>query len=460
MMKFLALTKAMHGVDKMSWNGVPGEIMKKLVLGLLFALAPLLTAQAPPSQEVVLSASAGSKLGIALPFPKVSGVPEATVNKEFHEVLTKDLDEAGPFAVIQKNLPAAQDPASYKAWAATGTEWLLTTTINRGAGGDLEVMIQVVDVMASQSKTVKAVVSKRYTGRDGALRRIAHRISDDLMARLTGEQGVASTRVVFVKETGRGVKEIYQVDRDGANAFPVTSFRSLTISPTVAADGRLAYVTYKGGSPEIWGQRVPGGPQVKLYPLGGKTVGHCFCPSWSPDGRRLALVEGDRRGNTDIVVLDVASGRVRRLTDSNCINTDPSWNPAGTQLAFTSDREGGPQVFLMGEDGSNVRRLTQEGTYNTSPAWSPSGSMVAYVSRFEGKFDLFVYKLGEGKSYQITTGVSSSESPSWSPDERRIVFSSGSRGGMQLYTTDLSGNTLRKLVNLEGCQSPKWTRSR
>jgi len=432
--------------------------MKIFVLGLLFALVPLLAAQAPPSQEVVLSASAGSKLGIAVPFPRVGGMSEGTVRTEFHEVLNKDLEEAGPFSVVQKNLPGATDPASYPAWAATGTEWLLTTGITRSGAGDLEVMIQVVDVLG-QSKNVKAVFSKRYTGKDGALRRIAHRISDDLMARLTGESGVASTRIVFVKETGRGLKEIYQVDRDGASPHPLTAYKSLTISPAVAADGRLAYVTYKGGAPEIWGQRVPGGPQVKLYPL-GKSEGHCFCPAWSPDGRRLALVQGDRRGNTDIVVLDVASGKVRRLTDSNCINTDPSWNPAGNQLAFTSDREGGPQVFLMGDDGSNVRRLTREGSYNASPAWSPQGSMIAYVSRFEGKFDLFVYKLGEGKSYQITTGIASSESPSWSPDERRIVFSSGSRGGMQLYTTDLSGNTWRKLINLDGCQSPKWTRSR
>lgn len=435
--------------------------MKRFVLGLVMAFASVLWAQAPPSQEVVLSASAGSKLGVAFPSPKVVGVPEATVTKEFHSVLLKDLEEAGPFGVIQNHLPATTDPSSYKAWVESGTEWLLVTSINRSTAGDLEVQLQVVDVMAAQTKSAKtAVFSKRYTGKDGALRHIAHRISDDLMSRLTGEQGVASTRIVFVREAGRGIKELYEVDRDGANAKPLTHYRSLSISPTVAADGRVAYVTYKGGGPEIWGQRVPGGPHVKLYPPAGKPGGHSYCPAWSPDGRRLALVQGDRRGNTDIMVLDLASGRVRRLTDSNCINTDPTWNPAGTQLAFTSDREGGPQVFLMGDDGSNVRRLTREGNYNGSPAWSPSGSMIAYVSRFEGKFDLFVYKLGEGKSYQITTGIASSESPSWSPDERRIVFTSGSRGGMQLYTTDLSGNTLRKLVNFDGCQSPKWTRSR
>jgi TolB protein len=436
--------------------------MKRFVLGLMMALAPLvLPAQAPPDQEVVLSTSAGSKLGIAIPFPNLSGMAEATVRSDFHAVLTRDLEEAGPFAVIQKGLPAGTDPSSYKAWTETGAQWLAVTTVARNAGG-VEVTLQVLDVMTAQAKGgAKAVFAKRYTGKEGALRRIAHRIADDLMARLTGEPGVSGTRIVFVHQVARGVKEIYQVDRDGSNVAALTAFRSLTLSPTVAPDGRLAYVTYKGGTPEIWGQRTPGGPQVRLYPnAAGKVEGHCYCPAWSPDGRRLAFVQGDRRGNTDIMMLDLAGGRVRRLTDSNCINTDPSWNPAGTQLAFTSDREGGPQVFLMGDDGSNVRRLTQEGTYNASPAWSPSGSMIAYVSRFEGKFDLFVYKLAEGKSYQITTGVASSESPSWSPDERRIVFSSGSRGGMQLYTTDLSGNSLVKLINLDGCQSPKWTRAR
>ncbi|MDP2875620.1 MAG: hypothetical protein Q8O00_05495, partial [Holophaga sp.] len=292
------------------------------------------------------------------------------------------------------------------------------------------------------------------------LRRIAHSLADDLVARLTGEKGVAATRVVFIRQLSPLIKEVFQIDRDGSSPVQLTHHKSLTLSPTVALDGRLAYMTYKGGPPEIWGQTKPGGPFEKLFPAKGGPQGPCTTPVWSPNGKRLAFVQGDKRGNTDIMVLDVGTGRVRRLTDSNCINTEPTWNPAGTQIAFTSDREGTPQVYLMEEDGSNVRRLTVEGAYNGSASWSPTGSMIAYVSRFEGKFDLFVYKLGEGKSYQITTGVSSSESPDWSPDERRLVFSSGSLGGMQLYTTDLSGNTLRRLTEFSGCQSPKWTRSR
>jgi TolB protein len=438
--------------------GLIGNALKRVILGLGLIVAPAAWGQTPKTQEVILEASAGSKLGIAVAPSQATGVADAKVGTEFHDVLVKDLDEAGPFAIIRS---ATTDPANYKAWVDAGTEWLLTTTLSRTADGRIELKAQVTDVKAAQDKKARAsVFTKVYAGKEAALRRMAHKLADDLISRLTGQAGVASTCVVFVRQISPGVKELYQMDRDGANVLPITSYRSLTLSPSVAPDGRVAFVTYKGGAPEIWGQRTVDGPNVKLYPPSGKAEGHCFCPVWSPDGRRLALVQGDRRGNTDIVVLDVPTGKVRRLTDSNCINTDPSWNPAGTQLAFTSDREGNPQVYLMEEDGSNVRRLTREGNYNGSPAWSPSGSMIAYVSRFEGKFDLFVYKLGDGKSYQITTGVASSESPSWSPDERRLVFTSGSRGGMQLYTTDLSGNTLRKLTPFDGCQSPKWCRSR
>jgi len=428
--------------------------MKRWMLGLLFGACSLLWAQAP-NQEVVLSASAGSKVGIALPAPMVEGLDGALVNRELRDVVLRDLEDAGPFAVLRNALPTSTEPASFPSWVQTGTDWLLIGRVARAMPSGVEVLLQVVDV-----KSGKSVFNKKYSGKETALRRMAHTISDDLVARLTGERGVATSRIVFVRQLAPGVKELFQVDRDGANLLQLTRHGSLTLSPTIGMDGRIAYMTYKGGAPEIWGQMTPGGPQVKLYPRPGSPSGHCFAPTWSPDGKRLALVQGDRRGNSDIVVLEVGSGRVRRLTDSNCINTEPSWNPAGTQLAFTSDREGSPQVYLMQDDGSNVRKLTQEGGYNASPSWSPNGAMIAYVSRFEGKFDLFVYKLGEGKSYQVTTGVASSESPAWSPDESRLVFSSGSRGGMQLYTTDLSGNTLRRLTEFSGCQSPRWTRTR
>ncbi|MDP1831375.1 MAG: hypothetical protein Q8K67_04905 [Geothrix sp.] len=422
-----------------------------LIRTFLCALAvPGLFAQ---QTEVVLSATSSAKLVLAMTSPKVTGLDEAKVGTEFTAVLKRDLDETGVIAMLQEGLPA--DAAPVKAWKEAGAQWLLSTRFSRAANGDLQLEASALDTAAE-----KGVFTRTYNAnRIVPLRHLAHYLADDLVGRLTGEKGVASSRIVFVRQLSPGVKEIFQVDRDGAGLVQLTRHGSLTLSPTVAPDGRLAYVTYKGGAPEIWGQRRKDGPHEKFYPLTG-AGGMVSTPVWSPDGKRLAFVQGDRRGNSDIMVLDLLTGRARRLTDGNGISTEPSWNPQGTQIAFTSDREGGPQVFLMQDDGSNLRRLTGEGLYNASPAWSPNGAMVAYVSRFEGKFDLFVYKLGEGKAYQITTGVSTSESPAWSPDERRLVFTSNRFGSSQLFTTDLSGRQIVRLTELSACQSPRWLRGR
>ncbi|MBI1752290.1 MAG: PD40 domain-containing protein [Acidobacteria bacterium] len=430
---------------------MPRFFIRTFLLALAASwLVPGLRAQ---QTEVVLSATSSAKLVLGMTSPKISGLDAATVASDFTAVLRKDLDETGVIAVLAERLPADGAPA--KAWKEAGAQWLLNAKLTKAANGDLQMEASAVDTSAE-----KGVFTRTYNANKIVpLRYLAHYLADDLVGRLTGEKGVASSRILFVRQVSPGVKEIFQVDRDGAGLVQLTRHGSLTLAPSLASDGRLAYITYKGGAPEIWGQRRKDGPHEKFYPTTA-AGGMLSSPVWSPDGKRLAFVQGDRRGNSDIMVLDVASGRARRLTDGTGINTEPSWNPNGNQIAFTSDREGGPQVFLMQDDGSNLRRLTAEGLYNASPAWSPNGAMIAYVSRFEGKFDLFVYKLGEGKAYQITTGVSTSESPAWSPDERLLVFTSNRFGPLQLFTTDLSGRQIRRLTELPGCQSPRWIRGR
>ena len=425
--------------------------MKRWLLACCSVLHGALRAGTHPGSR--LSASAGSKVAVAMPDPQSSGVDAGLVDRELKGVVLADLEDAGPVCRRQEVL------------ARLGGGFLLSSLgggrhgLAAGLPRDLHFHLGRGGRPAGRGREVgQGRVQQEILGKDGRLAQDgAHHL------RRSGGQahrarGVATSRIVFVRQLAPGVKDLFQVDRDGANLLQLTDHKSLTLSPTVAPDGRIAYVTYKGGAPEIWGQLKSGGPHVKIYPRSGSPEGHCFAPRWSPDGKRMALVQGDRRGNSDIVVLDLETGRVRRLTDSNCINTEPSWNPAGTQIAFTRTAKARPR--------STSWRMTVQrpqahprGNYNASPAWSPGGSMIAYVSASKQVRPLRL-QARRRKSYQVTTGVASSESPAWSPDERRIVFSSGSRGGMQIYTTDLSGNTLRKLTGFAGCQSPTWTRTR
>jgi TolB protein len=285
-------------------------------------------------------------------------------------------------------------------------------------------------------------------------------VADAIEEFLTGTPGVSNSRVVFCREESPGVKEIYQADRDGSNMVKLTSHRTLTMSPTVARDGRLAYLSYLP-APAIWGQRAPGGPHVRLYPLADSAGFSVYTPVWSPDGGRMAFVQTNGKGEADIMLLNVETGMVRRLTGLSGINSEMCWNPAGNRIAFTSDRDGSVQIYTMDDDGTGVRRLDLGGSYNSSPAWSPDGSMLAYVSRLDNdSFDIFVYRFGEPYPFQITTGLDSSENPAWSPDSRQLMFSSTRAGRNRLYVTDLSGGRVEPALDQTGCQQPVWVRGR
>ncbi|MDR2697346.1 MAG: hypothetical protein LBB40_02600 [Holophagales bacterium] len=422
-------------------------------LVLIAANALNLLAQEPPRTEIELSATA-RKIAIAAPPAQVVDLINDQVQREYAETLRRDLEGIGAVTVLRNDLPSSTSSDSFSLWLEAGCDWLLTSKVSQTSRDSVAVEAVVYDV-----KSGKRVTSITQNGNTSSYRRLAHMVADAFEEFLTGTPGVANSRIIYCREDAPGVKEIYQADKDGTNIIKLTNHKTLTMSPTVTRDGRLAYLSYRP-MPAIWGQKVPGGPHVRLYPLSDNVGFNVYTPVWSPDGSRIAFVRTDGKGNADIMLLEVATDRTKRLTSMEGLNSEICWNPAGNRIAFISDRSGSPQIYLMDDDGTNVRSLSIGGSYNSSPAWSPDGSMIAFVSRFEDNFDLFVYKLSDQTPYQINTGFTNSESPAWSPDSRQIIFSSTREGRNRLYITDLSGNRVERALEQTGCQQPVWVRSR
>jgi serine/threonine-protein kinase len=90
----------------------------------------------------------------------------------------------------------------------------------------------------------------------------------------------------------------------------------------------------------------------------------------SPDGTRVA-VGIDDSGNSDIWILDLATGKMTRLTDKPGIDALPIWTPDG-RIVFTSDRDGKgvPNLYIVNADGLPpvVSRLTT----SASKQWATS----------------------------------------------------------------------------------------
>jgi Tol biopolymer transport system component len=69
------------------------------------------------------------------------------------------------------------------------------------------------------------------------------------------------------------------------------------------------------------------------------------CPTWSPDGEKIAF-SSYRSGNWDIWVVPVVGGAPVQLTTHSADDYCPAWSPDGTQIAFHSDRSGNYDIWV------------------------------------------------------------------------------------------------------------------
>lgn len=302
------------------------------------------------------------------------------------------------------------------------------------------------------SNSRRTLAQKTYNGCRENLRLLVHSLADDIVTILTGEKGIAKSRIAFTARTGES-KEIFFMDFDGTNARQLTATGSLNLTPAWSHDARLlALTSYQNHNPNLLLVDVVSGKITRHF----QTAGLQTAPAWSPDGDQIAFTS-THEGNAEIYVMNAEGKRVRRLTHHPSVDSSPTWSPTGRELAFTSDRLGNPQIFIMDAEGSNVRRLTLEGNYNDSPAWSPKGDKIAFVSRIAGHFNIMTIDVTGENLMQLTAEAGSNEDPAWSPDGYRIVFSSTRSGGSDIYSMEWNGQNVRRLTHKGTCTSPAWS---
>lgn len=113
-------------------------------------------------------------------------------------------------------------------------------------------------------------------------------------------------------------------------------------------------------------------------------------PSWSPDGASIAAERRRLGGPSEIVIVDVATRRVRVLVSSERgRNVGPMWLPDRSAILFSSDRDGAPFRIYAAEVATGaVRRLLGTGAGAQFPALSPDGHQLVFVGYTADGYDL------------------------------------------------------------------------
>src|SRR5262245_42263256 len=155
-----------------------------------------------------------------------AGPSAEAVAQEAHDVARRDFDLCGVFQVTDVTPLQGKLNADPSQSGSVRVEGLVEV---KGSG--FQFVGEVLDL-----GTAESVFKRSYPFARADVRATMHRFNDDVLEALTGERGIAETRIAFVRHSGK-YKEIWVADYDGQNARQLTHDRSIALSPAWAPWG-------------------------------------------------------------------------------------------------------------------------------------------------------------------------------------------------------------------------------
>ncbi len=276
------------------------------------------------------------------------------------------------------------------------------------------------------------------------------------------------------------------------------TFLTLAIGRIITGDGQIAFISSRDGDYKIYLIDVQ---RTLTQKLSDRVVLNC-CISWSPDGQQISFMM--RVGlNNEIFLLDIATGRIRRITENSgtvqnsvewspdnqhilVISADgsdrglykidvtnaerqpfnihsaygltPHWSPDGQHIVFVMGKHGqqantaigqgnDTDIYVTDDAGEEARVLTAGDATNLQPGWSPDGTRLAYISIHEKTVQIDVIQTDGDNARQITTSTKQKWGPVWSPDGKEIAFLGNENGLVEIYVVNVESGEERRLTN-------------
>ena len=329
------------------------------------------------------------------------------------------------------------------------------------------------------------------------------RVGDPQLSR--DGRNVAFVRTTTDLESGKRNADIWLVPADGsAPPRALTRHEKSDSAPRFSPDGtRLAFISSRGGTPQVYLLDLAGGDPQRLTDL---SAGASDPLIWSPDGHRVAFISEVRPECADeacnkkkneeaekdpvkvhrltrllhrhwdeyregirhhVFVADASSGAAIDVTpgdfDSPTVQYEDNaiaFSPDGKEIAFVSNRDGNDReawstnmdVWVVAATGGTAEKITNNPAADVTPVWSPNGKSLAVRAQRRAGFeadrwylDLYDRKSKTKKTVFENPDLSVSEF-AFSPDGRSIWFTAEKEARENLFVVDALGGTPREIV--------------
>lgn len=243
-------------------------------------------------------------------------------------------------------------------------------------------------------------------------------------------------------------------------AFPITEHSRC---PTVAADGTLTYVEYRGPPPRQqleWLDRRG----EKTEAIGQPQDGIRYL-ALSPDERLLAFAAWEwieRTVPSDVWVHDLTRGVRTRVTTGPDMNFRAVWSPDGEQVVYCSLREGSLDVLLRQADGTGEESaLVHSARHERVADWSSDGKHIVYEVSDDWRAGRDIWYLereesGDWEPRGFLETPFDECGPTFSPNGRYVAYVSDESGRDEVYVRAFPGGVPKVTVSRNGGTGPRW----
>jgi len=404
--------------------------------------------------ELVLEITQGTENPYSLAVINFDGPQK--ISKKINSIIESDMKRTGEFIIRDSSqlisVPRNEEEIKYKDFKLLGIDFIVLGSLITESKFNLSVSYDIYDV-----RKEKKIRTSKVFGIPNKIRQLSHYISDGIYEEITGLQGVASTKLLYVTEERNTDKSLFQLviaDADGANEQILLRSNEPIISPSWSPDSKkVAYVSFETGMAKVFIQDLASGKRE----IALKNSTQISSPSWSPNGKFLSLTLY-QDGNAEIYILNLKNKNLTRLTNHYSIDTESSWSPNGSRIMFTSGRSGSPQLYEIDlrRSNSKPKRITFEGNYNAKASYLANGDGAIFVHRSNKKFQIALKYFDENFVRSLTESRLD-ESPSISPNGNVIIYATTEDELGLLAGVTLSGARFKLPAKKGEVREPSWS---